>query len=99
MTSVALELAEYHAPPAEDQAMSYLLTLDKSRLIERHAYEVAVLKQDIEGHEAHAGELGNVIRLMGRKIDRLMLGIAAVALFAAYVLVRDIGCGVAWWGR
>ncbi len=92
----ALQMAEFHslgvssAPDTRD--MEYLLRLDRERLIERHAAEVDSLKRDIAGWQSHASDLGNQIRSLKRREDWFHIGMLAVGLFCAYLVVRDMGC-------
>lgn len=94
-----LEISEYHGlglkhEPDRTSQMQDLLVIDKHRLIELHAVEVAALQQDIKGWEAHASDLGDVIRRHGRRASHAYLVAFGAILIAIYLYGEAVRCRV-----
>lgn len=77
---------------SRQDSMEELLRIDKERLVERHATEIADLQDRISGLKSHASELGNVIRRLRKREDRFWLAIAGMAMMTLYFMARDLSC-------
>jgi hypothetical protein len=67
--------------------------IEKERLVEQHAAEVAALTREIGGLRTHVSSLGEQIRRCAKRENNLMLAVGALAMVVAYFFLRDYGCG------
>ena len=82
-----------------DDDMKRFEVIEKDRLVEQHAAEVAGLNTEIEGWKNHAAALQEKIHGLEKKESKLMLGLGALAMVVAYLYLRDYGCSTPFWTR
>lgn len=85
------------ATPEAD--MKRFENIEKERLVQQHTETVATLHATIEESRAHAAGLEAQIRRLGKRENKLMLGMGALAMVVAYFYVRDFGCSLPLWTR
>lgn len=73
--------------------------IEKERLVEQHAADLASLNAEIDQWKQRTAGLEQQIRRLGTRENRLMLAVGALAMVVAYFYVRDLGCGAPLWSR
>lgn len=79
--------------------MKRFAVIEKERLVEQHAADIARLNAEIDGWKIRTAELEGQIRRLGKRENKLMLAVGALAMVVAYFYLRDLGCGAPLWTR